>query len=193
LQTVTIFKVFNMERVFIVGYMGSGKTTVGRRLARSLSLQFIDLDAFIEGKYRKTVSQLFEERGEEGFRELERQTLREVAEFENVVISTGGGTPCFFDNMALMNRAGITVYLQTEPEELAHRLISSRTVRPLIAGKSKEELVSFVTEHLAQRESYYLTAAIVHRTEQRFRGKDMQLTVSQLGEKLKNRRKRDDA
>lgn len=182
-----------MERVFIVGYMGSGKTTVGRWLARSLSLQFIDLDAFIEGKYRKTVSQLFEERGEEGFRELERQTLREVAEFENVVISTGGGTPCFFDNMALMNRAGITVYLQTEPEELAHRLISSRTVRPLIAGKSKEELVSFVTEHLAQRESYYLTAAIVHRTEQRFRGKDMQLTVSQLGEKLKNRRKRDDA
>ena len=106
-----------MERVFIVGYMGSGKTTVGRQLARSLSLQFIDLDAFIEGKYRKTISQLFEERGEDDFRKLERQALLEVAEFENVVISTGGGTPCFFDNMALMNRSGTTVYLQAEPEK----------------------------------------------------------------------------
>ncbi|MGI6572284.1 MAG: shikimate kinase [Fermentimonas sp.] len=182
-----------MERVFIVGYMGSGKTTVGRRLARLLSLQFIDLDAFIEGKYRETVSQLFKEWGEEGFRELEQQALREVAEFENVVVSTGGGTPCFFDNMALMNRSGTTVYLQAEPGELAHRLISSRTVRPLIAGKSKEELVSFITVHLAQRERYYLNAAIVHRSGHRLRGKDIQLTVSQLEEELRNRRKRDDA
>ncbi len=182
-----------MERVFIVGYMGSGKTTVGKRLARSLSLQFIDLDAFIEGKYRKTVSRLFEERGEEGFRELEQQTLREVAEFENVVIATGGGTPCFFDNMALMNRAGITVYLQAEPEELAHRLISSRTVRPLITGKSKEELTLFIAEHLPKREYYYLDAAIVHHAGHRLRGNDVQMIVSQLEEKLRNRRKDDDA
>ena len=182
-----------MERVFIVGYMGSGKTTVGRRLARSLSLQFIDLDAFIEGKYRKSVSRLFEELGEEGFRKLEQQTLREVAEFENVVISAGGGTPCFFDNMALMNRAGTTVYLQAEPEKLADRLISSRTMRPLIAGKSKGELVSFITEHLAQRERFYLAADIVHRAGHMLRGKDVQVTVSLLEKKLRNRRKRDDA
>ncbi|HHU96772.1 MAG: shikimate kinase [Bacteroidota bacterium] len=182
-----------MERIFIVGYMGSGKTTVGRQLARSLSLQFVDLDLFVEGKYRKTVLQLFVERGEEGFRELERQALCEVAEFENVVISTGGGTPCFFNNMALMNRAGITVYLQAEPEELAHRLISSRTSRPLIAGKSKEELVSFITEHLVRRERYYLSAAIVYRAGHRLRGKDVQVIVSQIEEKLRDGRKRDDA
>ena len=182
-----------MERVFIVGYMGSGKTTVGRQLARSLSLQFIDLDAFIEGKYRKTISQLFEERGEDDFRKLERQALLEVAEFENVVISTVGGTPCFFDNMALMNRSGTTVYLQAEPEKLADRLISSRMMRPLIADKSKEELVSFVTDHLAQRECNYLSASIVHHIGHRFRGKDIQLIVSQLEEKLRNKRENNDA
>ncbi len=180
-----------MERIFIVGYMGSGKTTVGRRLARSLSLQFVDLDLFIEGKYRKTVSQLFEERGEEGFRELERLALREVAEFEDVVISTGGGTPCFFDNMALMNRAGITVYLKAEPEELASRLAASRTVRPLISSKSKEELTAFITEHLSIRERFYLVASIVHRTSHMLARKDICLTVSELVRKLRNIKKND--
>ena len=178
-----------MERIFIVGYMGSGKTTVGRQLARSLSLQFVDLDLFVEGKYRKTVLQLFVERGEEGFRELERQALCEVAEFENVVISTGGGTPCFFNNMALMNRAGITVYLQAEPEELAHRLISSRTSRPLIAGKSKEELVSFITEHLVRRSVTTLVLPL-SIAGHRLRGKDVQVIVSQIEEKLRDGRKR---
>src|SRR5690554_4762065 len=134
-----------MERIFIIGYMGSGKTTVGKRLAKALSLDFIDLDAYIQSKYRKTIPQLFEEKGEKGFRELEHLTLREVATFEDVVISTGGNAPCFFDNMELMNGAGTTVYLQAEPNELADRLAASKTVRPLIAGKSREELVPFIT------------------------------------------------
>ena len=144
-----------MKRVFIIGYMGSGKTTVGKKLSKHLSLNFIDLDAYIENKYHKSIAALFEEKGEEGFREIERSALKEVALIENVIISTGGGAPCFFDNMELMNSAGITVYLQASPEELASRLLASKTVRPLIKGKSREELIPFITEHLAKRDRYY--------------------------------------
>lgn len=172
-----------------MGYMGSGKTTVGKRLAKMLSLEFIDLDTYIQGKYRKTIPQLFEEKGEEGFRQAEREALREVAEFENVVISTGGGAPCFFDNMELMNRAGTTIYLQAEPEELADRLSASKTVRPLIAGKSREELVPFIREHLSRREDYYKSARVVYHTGRVVSKEDIHLTVSGLGVELKKRRK----
>ena len=92
-----------MKRVFLVGYMGAGKTTVGKELAKLAGLSFIDLDYYIEGRYHKAVSQIFAERGEEAFREIERNMLHEVAEFEDVLISTGGGAPCFFDNMEFMN------------------------------------------------------------------------------------------
>ena len=85
-----------MTRIFLIGYMGAGKTTLGKAFAREMSLNFIDLDWFIEERFHKTVQQLFLERGEDGFRELERKMLHEVAEFEDVVVSTGGGTPCFF-------------------------------------------------------------------------------------------------
>ena len=91
-----------MKRIFLVGYMGAGKTTIGKVLSKMVGLTFIDLDYYIEGRFRKTVSQLFAERGEEGFRTIEHNLLHEVAEFEDVLISTGGGTPCFFDNMAFM-------------------------------------------------------------------------------------------
>lgn len=178
-----------MERIFIIGYMGSGKTTVGKRLAKALSLEFIDLDAYIQSKYRKTIPQLFEEKGEEGFRELEHLMLREVATFENVVISTGGGAPCFFDNMELMNSAGITIYLQAEPKELADRLVASKTVRPLIAGKSREELVSFITKHLAQREPFYNTARVIYDTGRVITKEDIHLTVSGLEQKLRNKQR----
>ena len=100
-----------MKRIFLIGYMGAGKTTVGKVLAERLGLSFIDLDFYVEGRFHKTIPQLFAERGEAGFRELERRMLREVAEFEDVLVSCGGGTPCFFDNMDFMNRAGQTVYL----------------------------------------------------------------------------------
>ena len=100
-----------MRRIFLIGYMGAGKTTMGKELSKQSGLSFIDLDHFMEGRYRKTVRQLFEEKGEETFRQIEKKALHEVADFENVVISTGGGTPCFFDNMAYMNSIGTTVYL----------------------------------------------------------------------------------
>ena len=111
-----------MVRIFLTGYMGAGKTTLGKAFARKLNIPFIDLDWYIEERFHKTVGELFTERGEAGFREIERNMLHEVAEFENVVISTGGGAPCFFDNMEFMNRTGKTVFLNVHPDVLFRRL-----------------------------------------------------------------------
>lgn len=96
-----------MIRIVLIGYMGAGKTTVGKDLAKALGVTFYDLDWYIESRMRRTVKSLFDERGEEGFRQIERNMLHEVAEFENVVISCGGGTPCFFDNMDYLDRKSV--------------------------------------------------------------------------------------
>lgn len=154
-----------MERIFLIGYMGTGKTTAGRHLAQVLDLEFYDLDHYIEARFQKTVSQIFEEFGEEKFREIERSMLHEVGEFENVVIATGGGSPCFFDNMEYMNGVGKTVYLKASPEALTERLSSCKAKRPLIKDKSDEELLAFVEENLVKREPFYSKAAIVFETE----------------------------
>ena len=138
--------------------MGAGKTTVGRALSRELGIPFYDLDWYIESRMRKTVKQLFDERGEEGFRRIERNMLHEVAEFENVIVSCGGGTPCFFDNMEYMNQQGQTVYLQASPEVLYGHLLMGKSVRPLLLGKTREELLVFIKEQLKQREPYYSQA-----------------------------------
>ena len=147
-----------MRRVIIVGYMGAGKTTVGRALAKELGMRFYDLDWYIEGRMRKTVPQLFAERGEDGFRQVERTMLHEAAEFEDIILSCGGGTPCFFDNMEYMNSRGDTVYLKASPEVLCAHLRMGKTRRPLLEGKTPEQLLSFVTEQLARREQYYMQA-----------------------------------
>ena len=133
-----------MRRIILIGYMGSGKTTVGRALAKALGLQFYDLDWYIESRRRKTVAQIFAERGEEGFREIERNMLHEVAEFENIVLSCGGGTPCFFDNIDYLNQQGDVIWLKASPEVLYKHLLMGKTERPLLKGKSSEELVSFI-------------------------------------------------
>lgn len=147
-----------MRRIIIIGYMGAGKTTVGRALAAELGIKFYDLDWYIESRMRKTVKQLFDEVGEEGFRKIEHNMLHEVAEFENVVISCGGGTPCFFDNMAYMNQQGDTVYLKANPEILYKHLKMGKSVRPLLLNKTPEEVQVFITEQLANREPYYSRA-----------------------------------
>lgn len=147
-----------MRRVIIVGYMGAGKTTVGRALAKATGMQFYDLDWYIEARMRKTVPQLFAERGEQGFRLIERNMLHEAAEFEDIVLSCGGGTPCFFDNMDYMNSLGDTVYLKASPEVLCAHLRMGKTRRPLIEGKGPGELQAFVAEQLARREPYYAKA-----------------------------------
>lgn len=147
-----------MKRIIIIGYMGAGKTTVGKVLARELGLQFYDLDWYVEGRMRKTVPQLFSERGEEGFRQIEHNLLHEVAEFEDVVISCGGGTPCFFDNMDYMNSQGETIYLQAEPEVLYAHLKMGKVERPLLKNKNPEQMYAYIREQLALRERYYLKA-----------------------------------
>lgn len=147
-----------MRRIILIGYMGSGKTTVGRQLAKRLGLMFYDLDWYITNRMRRTVAQIFEESGEEGFRKIEHAMLHEVAEFEDVVLSCGGGTPCFFDNMDYLNRMGETVYLKASPEVLYAHLKMGKSVRPLLLNKTPEEVEAFVKEQLAQRESYYSKA-----------------------------------
>lgn len=147
-----------MKRIILIGYMGAGKTTVGRQLAMNLGLQFYDLDWYIEMRYHTRVADIFAEKGEEGFREIERNMLHEVAEFEDVVVSCGGGTPCFFDNMEYMNSLADTVYLKATPEVLAMHLRMGKVERPLIKGKSDEELLAYIKESLAKREPFYTQA-----------------------------------
>lgn len=147
-----------MTRIFLVGYMGAGKTTLGRALAKATGMQFIDLDCYIEERFRKTIAQIFAEKGEEHFRDLERRMLHEVGEFEDVIISTGGGTPCFFDNIGYMNSQGTTVFLDVPVERLFIRLSIARSKRPLIREKNDEELRTFITEQLEKRIPYYTKA-----------------------------------
>lgn len=172
-----------MKRIFLIGYMGAGKTTVGKDLSKRLGLSFIDLDCYIEGRYLRTVSQLFAEKGEDAFREIERKMLHEVAMFEDVLISTGGGAPCFFDNMKFMNESGTTVYLQVSVEELAKRLEICKHTRPILQGHSGDSLVAFIAENLEKRNPYYTQASIVFDAEKMLTETD----VNEISTTLKKR------
>ena len=154
-----------MIRVILIGYMGAGKTTMGKALANELGLTFYDLDWYIEDRYHRTVAQLFAERGEEGFRKVEQQMLHEVAEFENVIISCGGGTPCFFNNMEYMNGQAQTVYLKATPDVLYRHLKMSKSERPLLKNKTEEELKEYIKDSLAQRQDYYEKAKYIFDVE----------------------------
>jgi len=147
-----------MTRIILIGYMGAGKTTIGKALSKELGIIFYDLDWYIESRMRKTVSEIFAERGEEGFRKIEYNMLHEVAEFEDVIISCGGGTPCFFDNMDYLNQQGQVVYLKAEPEVLYKHLLMAKVERPLLKGKSEEELLKFIKEQIEKREPFYTKA-----------------------------------
>lgn len=138
--------------------MGCGKSTLGRKLADHSGMQFIDMDNYIEMRNCKTVPQIFEEEGEDAFRIIERKALEELSEFNNVIIATGGGAPCFFDNINLMNQTGKTIYLNIDPDILAERLIKSKSDRPLIRGKSKKELIEFINTSLEKRNKFYKQA-----------------------------------
>ena len=141
--------------IILIGYMCAGKTTVGKALAKRLGCIFYDLDWYIEERFHKRVPQIFAEEGEERFRNLERRMLHEVAEFQGIVMSCGGGTPCFFDNMQYMNEVGRTFYLKASPETLCAHLAMSRGERPLLKGKSPEELRTFVAGQVAERSPFY--------------------------------------
>jgi len=144
-----------MRRIILIGYMGAGKTTVGKALSKELGIPFYDLDWYIETRHRKKVAQIFAEAGEEAFRKIEYNMLHEVAEFEDVIISCGGGTPCFFDNMEYLNQQGQVVYLKATPEVLYSHLLMSKNERPLLKGKTPDELIAYIREQLTKREHYY--------------------------------------
>lgn len=144
-----------MKCIILTGYMCAGKTTVGKALAKELGRTFYDLDWYVEERFHKKVSRIFEEHGEAHFRDLEHRMLHEVAEFEDIVLACGGGTPCFFDNMAYMNAVADTFYLKASPETLMQHIAISKGNRPLLKGKSPEELREYITAQLAQREPFY--------------------------------------
>ena len=148
-------------KIFLIGFMGCGKTTLGKKLAYILKHQFIDLDSCIEEQEGKTISQIFQEDGEDYFRNLERVYLNRIIEKEDVVISTGGGTPCFFDNMDQMNENGKTIYINMHPKELLPRLLSSSSKRPLLSGIYEKEMLDYVFKTIRSREKYYYKAKIV--------------------------------
>lgn len=147
-----------MKAIILIGYMCVGKTTIGKELAKRRGQMFYDLDWYIEERFRKRVPQIFAEEGEEAFRKKERNMLHEVAEFENVVVSCGGGTPCFFDNIDYMNQTAEVIYLKASPETILSHLKISKGKRPLLEGMSPEELQTFVTDQIQTREDFYLRA-----------------------------------
>ena len=173
-----------MIRIFLIGYMGAGKTTLGKAFARAMGLTFVDLDWYIEERYHKTVSQIFAERGEDGFRELEKRMLHEASDFEDVVISVGGGTPCFFDNMDYMNQVGETVFLDVDNQVLFRRLKVAKQQRPLLANKTDEELMAFIQEALEKRLPHYTKAKHVFNGELLENRYQIQQSVERLKELL---------
>lgn len=147
--------------IFFIGFMGCGKTRLGKKIANKYNRPFIDMDALIEEQTGQTISQLFAKLGETGFREIERQTLQNSNFPSNAIVSTGGGAPCFYDNLAWMNQHGLTIFLDTPIPILASRLMSAKAERPLILGKSYEELIEFISLKLQERRPFYQQAKIV--------------------------------
>jgi shikimate kinase len=141
--------------IYIMGFMGSGKTTAGKKLASLLGWSFIDLDKRIEEYAGKTIPEIFSQSGEDYFRIIETQLLRNLKMCTKTVISTGGGTPCYIDNMDYMIETGLTIYLKLTPAELKGRLSHSKGKRPLIKDLDQNELTSFIKEKLAVREKWY--------------------------------------
>lgn len=143
------------SRIFLIGFMGSGKSTLGSKLAHRIGHEFIDMDRLIEETADMSIPEIFSEHGEEVFRKWESDILNELCNREKLVVATGGGAPCHSNLMRLMNEHGTTIYLRLSPDELKSRLIRSRTERPLIKNKSEEELILFIENLLEQREQYY--------------------------------------
>ena len=144
--------------ISLIGYMGSGKSTTGKDLAKTLGYEFIDLDHYIENKYELTVSQIFEKFGELGFRKREKDTLAEVLQKTNVVLSLGGGTPVYYDNIDVINANSVSIFLRVQLPQLVKRLENKKHTRPLIAHLKDDELTEFIAKHLFERNHFYQKA-----------------------------------
>lgn len=145
-------------RVFLIGFMGSGKSTFGKKLAKQLEWPYIDTDKAIEADAGMSIPEIFTQRGEDAFREMEKQYLHTTFALPQAIISCGGGTPCFYDNMETMLQQGLVIYLKVEEGHLYERLRTRSAKRPLIAGKSESELRDYIRTMLSTRENYYMKA-----------------------------------
>lgn len=165
--------------IYLIGFMGCGKSTHGKALAKQLAFDFVDMDEALQQSLSKPITDLFNEpNGEMTFRKLESEWLKKnAALLKNTVIATGGGAPCFFDNMEVMNKTGITVYLQLHPGSLFHRLAPGKLKRPLIAKFSDTELMDFIHTKLLEREYFYRQAHIMVKGES--------LNVKSLADEIK--------
>jgi shikimate kinase len=148
-------------RIFLIGFMGSGKSTLGYRLARKIGYQHVDMDHLIEETAGMSIPDIFREHGERVFRKWERDIVMELCNREKLVVSTGGGAPCHDDLITVMNEKGTTIYIELSPLVLKDRLLHSKTERPLIAGKSEQELLEYITGKLKEREPFYRNARYI--------------------------------
>lgn len=145
------------SRIYIIGMMGVGKTTIGKKMASLLHYEFIDLDKEIEAKEGKPVGKIFEEKGEAYFRKFETEMLDSV-NGEKLIVATGGGTPCYNNNMELINSKGISVYLEANSGLIFQRISRFTDKRPLLKGMNEEQIKSFISQKLAEREPFYRLA-----------------------------------
>lgn len=150
----------NYQRIYIIGFMGSGKTTAGKKLASLLGWSFVDLDKEIEEYSGKTIPEIFSQNGEDHFRKVESSVLKNLENETNIVVSTGGGTPCNGDNMNYMLKTGLTIYLKLTPGQLKSRLVEAKADRPLIKDLNNNELLRFIEDKLSNREKWYNLAEI---------------------------------
>lgn len=155
----------DMNRLYIIGYMGSGKTTIARRIAYRLGWDVVDTDALFEEKYRVSVDDFFHKYDETLFRKLESEVLKSTGLLDDVVVSTGGGTACYYDNMEWMNQHGLTVFLRISPQSAVDRLLHSKRKRPLAENKSESDLTEYVAKHYASRLPFYEQAKVTVKAE----------------------------
>lgn len=151
-------------RIFLLGFMGTGKTYWGQLWSQQHRLDFFDLDAMIEKECGMTIAKIFETKGENYFREKERDTLRTFGSKDNFILSTGGGSPCFFDNMQWMNENGITIYLQSDPQILKERLVKEKEHRPLIKKLADDEIITYIKDNISKRNKFYNQSGIILNT-----------------------------
>ncbi len=152
-------------RIYLIGYMGSGKTTVGHRLAKLMDYAFVDVDQLFEERYRLSISSFFEKYDETAFRQIEKELIEELSKESNIVISTGGGAPCFFNNLEVMKKSGVVVYLQMAVKSLVDRLLNAKKVRPILKDLSGEESYLFIDKQLSDREIFYKKANLIVKGE----------------------------
>ena len=153
-------------RIFLIGFMGSGKSFLGELWAEDHNMPFYDLDILIEEEERMHVDKIFSTYGEDYFREKEAAVLRNIDRFENAIIACGGGTPCYFDNMHWMNKNGLTVFLNESTEQIYHHIKNDKKIRPLLLTQKATDLQEFIENKLSERISVYKECKIILNAEQ---------------------------